>query len=364
MTDERAWQLAATVAAWTATGYCVPVATPLSDDRWRTFLGMIGTERLAGPLARAVQDGRVAATEEQADACHDLHRRSMATALLLDRTLLEVVERLAADGVEVLVLKGSAAAHLDYESPSLRSYGDVDLLVEGDRMDAARVVLEGAGGQRLYVQRQSDFDRRFTKSVTVRMPNDVEVDLHRTLAPGPFGLTIDLEELVATPEPFVVGGVSLVALARSRRFVHSCYHATLGRARTRLVPLCDVVATAPRDEWELHAVDALVRHWACQLVVQRALDTTTRTLGWEPVSPLRQWRAELRSDRQKERWLTAYSGADRSDRRLAVYSLEALPHWPERISYGSALARSSATARHLIGRATRARLRSRPTAKD
>jgi hypothetical protein len=219
-------------------------------------------------------------------------------------------------------------------------------------MDAARLVLERTGGQRLYPQRQDDFDRRFTKSVTVRMPMGSEVDLHRTLAPGPFGLTIDLAELAASPERFSLAGVPLLALGRSRRFVHACYHATLGRPRIRLVPLGDVAATAPRDERELHEVDALVRHWACQPVVGRALDTTRETLGWTPIGPMQAWRAELRSDRRQERWLAAYQGAQRSDRRVALYSFEALSGVRERLSYGTALARSS-----LISRSVAARLR-------
>jgi hypothetical protein len=230
-------------------------------------------------------------------------------------------------------------------------------------MDGARTLLEQRGGARLYPQRQDDFDRRFTKSVTVRMPDRVEIDLHRTLAAGPFGLTIDLEELGRAPEAFVIGGVELPALGRTRRFLHASYHATLGRGRSGLVPLCDVVATAPADERELHTVDALVRHWGAQVVVAHALDDAAATLGWESPVWLVRWRSEFFSDRRRERWLTAYRGPTRHARRLAFYSLEALPSVRERVAYGGALARSSVAARHAAQRVRRSAGLSSPAAE-
>ena len=59
--------------------------------------------------------------------------------LFLTRFLVESLEEA---GVPVLVLKGSGVAGL-YPVPELRKSGDVDLLIPGDLLDAAREILEG-----------------------------------------------------------------------------------------------------------------------------------------------------------------------------------------------------------------------------
>ena len=51
------------------------------------------------------------------------------------------------------------------------------------------------GGQRDQPPARPGFDRRFGKSFTYLMPGGVEVDVHRTFVMGPFGLTIELDDL-------------------------------------------------------------------------------------------------------------------------------------------------------------------------
>jgi putative nucleotidyltransferase-like protein len=53
----------------------------------------------------------------------------------------EVLERLPADGISALLLKGSAIAYDLYDSPAIRERGDTDLLVAKGSREAARKVL-------------------------------------------------------------------------------------------------------------------------------------------------------------------------------------------------------------------------------
>ena len=68
----------------------------------------------------------------------ELHRRE---------NLREVLAALAARGVEVLILKGSALAYEIYDSPELRPRGDTDLLIRRESLEATREALQSLGFQ-------------------------------------------------------------------------------------------------------------------------------------------------------------------------------------------------------------------------
>ena len=62
----------------------------------------------------------------------------MRACLRLERVALDVTADLAAAGIETRLLKGAATARLDYDDPSWRSFGDVDLLVRVRRLRRGR----------------------------------------------------------------------------------------------------------------------------------------------------------------------------------------------------------------------------------
>lgn len=98
-------------------------------------------------LSWAIAAGDWPATEDQAAQVVEAHQSWMATTVLLERLLLRTARSFDDHGIPFQVLKGSAVAHLDYEDPSLRCFGDVDLLIPGSHIEAARDLLlaEGAG---------------------------------------------------------------------------------------------------------------------------------------------------------------------------------------------------------------------------
>jgi hypothetical protein len=165
------------------------------------------------------------------------------------------------------------------------------------------------------------------------MPSGLEVDLHRTLALGPFGLAIDPRQLAAAGEMFALGGRALRALDRPRRFLHACYHAVLGRARPRVAPLLDVAWTAPHDEREHAAVALLATSWRSGTVVERALGLAGTELGWVPPMSARWDPTELGISAQQQRWLAGYLGDDRTSARLTLSAVEAIDGWAARADY-------------------------------
>ncbi len=146
--------------------------------------------------------------------------RLLATELTLEATLLRVAETFEHAVIPFRVLKGPAVAHLDYPDPALRDFGDIDLLIQPDDLDRTIAVLTEQGFARRFPEPRAGFDRRFTKSVSVVNPGGKELDLHRTLAPGVFGLRVKVAMLWdATPVQFVLGGRTLVR-ARPGGTVH------------------------------------------------------------------------------------------------------------------------------------------------
>ena len=280
----------------------------------------------------------VAATEAQQAQAQARHAAAMATALLLDRELLAVMDLLQPDGVDVVVLKGTALAHLDYPHPSHRAYGDVDLLITASQIEHAEARLVAVGGRRVHDEPRPGFDRRFGKGSSYRMPSGFEVDLHRTLALGPFGLAIEPRVLLAEQQAFSLAGREVLALGRTRRFVHACYHAVLGRARAHYVPLVDLVLTAPRDADEMAAVIDLAVRWRGEVVIDAAIAAAIERLGWPAPDHVTRALDELRGSGREHRWLDGYVGAGRSSARLTFSAIEALESWRDRGAYIKAVA--------------------------
>jgi len=286
-------------------------AEPLDDPAWTALTDAATRERVTPLLASAVAAGAFPATDRQYGAIVRAHERSMRTCVALERTLGDAATTLEHAGVAYRVVKGPAVAHLDYPNPSLRAFGDIDLLVAAERYDDALTLLTDRGGRRRYPEVRPGFDRRFGKGACLVLADGTEIDVHRTFVAGPFGLTVDLDALFATDEQFTLGGRSLPALCREHRFVHACFHAALGDAAPRLSAQRDVAQLALDDRTDVAGALEAARAWRSDAVVARAVTTTWSRLGLQP-TPLVRWALAHQPDRFQARALRAYSGPGRS----------------------------------------------------
>jgi hypothetical protein len=286
-------------------------AAPMHDVDWRWFVGRIEQERLAGFLHAAIESGALPVTDEQRTQADDLHLAACATALRLDRQLLQVAAVLESAEVRFIVLKGTAAAHLTYPDPSLRMYGDIDLLVGSDRFDDALARLFDEGFERPAAAPTRWFDRRFGKGATLRGAGGLEVDLHRTLVFGSFGLLIDLEQLHDSTTAFEFGDVRFLALDAEARLLHACYHAALGDPIPRFGSVRDVAQLALVGPVDERRVLELVEAWQAEAVVQRALRLCRDHLGVTVSGTIAAALADYQPSRRERRAIASYVGPNR-----------------------------------------------------
>lgn len=281
-------------------------AQPLPQEVWDPMVANVRRERLTGLLARAVSDGALSTTPHQSKQAASLRHATMCVLLTLEGSLLEVVELLLHSGIDYRVLKGSSVAHLDYPEPAWRPYVDVDLLVRPEHFDRTVAVLAAAGHVRRYPQLNEGFDRRFGKGATFLAPSGLEVDLHRTLDRGPFGLTVDLDDLWVHSAPFDLGGREVTALGPEHRFLSVCFHAALGNVPARLAPLRDVAQMLLTGDLDIDRVRSSAARWRAEIVVARAV-----MLAWDAF--------DLTRDVELSLWARSYRRTPRDRRALRLY---------------------------------------------
>lgn len=311
--------------------------SPVEPQAWARLMAVAQYERITGLLVNAILAGALRVTSAQAEEAKVAHRASMATALALEATLVETAALLGEGGIDIRVLKGSAVAHLDYPDPALRSFGDVDLLVGSSQFDDAVAALVAAGHQRRFPEPRPGFDRRFGKGSCLVNRRGYEIDLHRTLAMGPYGLGVDLDDLWRRSSTFELAGLRLAALGPEERFLHACFHAILGDNPLRLASLRDVAQMHLARPLDVDLALRLSSSWGADAVVARAVRTAGDALGVEADGPLSRWAAEFSPGRRDRRFLSVYTDVTANYAAKSFAAVQAIPRLRDKAAFVFAL---------------------------
>jgi hypothetical protein len=163
--------------------------------------------------------------------------------------LREVIAALAANGLDALILKGSALAYDLYPEPELRPRGDTDLLIRREALDATRAVLHGLGFQETagsgdeHGVRQAMFTRR-----------SHTYDVHWAIANTPVlagALTFD--ELLTRSVPLPRIGPEARGLCHVDALLLACIHRVAHHHDSdRLIWLCDIALLRDRMSEDEH----------------------------------------------------------------------------------------------------------------
>jgi len=157
----------------------------------------------------------------------------------IGQQLAEIVAACAAQGVDVLVLKGALLAPVIYEEPALRPMNDIDLLFRPEALPKAAAVLESLG----YVGKYKNPDQGpgVTKHISTyrrsgneaATPNpylsaggDRMVEPHTSLEESWFGLKVDITPGVwERAVPVELHGQSAYRLSVADMLLHLAVHA-------------------------------------------------------------------------------------------------------------------------------------------
>jgi hypothetical protein len=302
---------------------------------WDRLLGRLEIERLSGLAVARWEAGWLELTKEQAEELLVAQREAMLLCLQIERSLLQLAERFDLAEIEFVVLKGPALAHTVYQDPSWRPFGDLDVLVRTRDWRRALDVLAGMGFRRRLPEPRSGFDERFGKAATHDRSDGVVVDLHRTLAAGPFGLWIEPEELFRNQMGFRLGGREFQRLGDTPLLAHACIHASLGLGNPLAMTLRDIAQIAASQSIDRHALDEWSNRWHLGVVFQSAFESTNLRLGgFNDVTQEFANRPVAVGDRKM---LAVYKSPRRERSGPALAALRAIPGIGQKIAYIRAL---------------------------
>lgn len=326
------------------TGRPAPPRTVPSEHDFDAVLALARRERLTGLLAATVAAGELVLTDAQRARLAEAHRDAMLACLALERLALVVHDALAARGVGHAFLKGVAWAQVHYPDPSWRAYGDVDVLVHPDGWDDAVAWCRSVGAVRHYPEPRPGFDRRFGRSVAWTMPDRLELDVHRSLAPGPLGVTVTADDLLPAAATFRLAGRDLPRLEAASELVHAALHAVAGDRVPRPAVLRDVAQLATITRPGVAEVEARARAGRVGAAVAHGIRLAADRLGLAP-HPLLHWANTYRPGPDERRRLRATLAADGSYARQAWATLRFVEGLRAKADYLRALAAPAAAYR-------------------
>jgi Uncharacterised nucleotidyltransferase len=317
-----------------------PLDAPVELDRHDAvaLTRAVTNQRLTGQLAAAVDRGLVVMHPHDAAVARQMHRRAVLRTLRLEALLIRVAHALRDAAIAYRVLKGPAVvARLPQPLAALRTFVDIDLLVPQREIDAAVGLMSRLGLRREVPQLRPGFDQRFAKTVTFADPDGLQLDLHRTLAVGPFGLLIHLDDLFADAAIVDIAGHRLRTLTPELQLLNIGYHAALGDVPPRPVVLRDVALSLLYDDVEVGRVLAFAHRWKGEAVLARAVRLASSSLGLPRIHELQSWAWTFRPDRMSRRLLASYTATGLGNARKYLASLSVIPSMTDRTAYLRAL---------------------------
>jgi hypothetical protein len=312
------------------------VLTLPEGQAWEALWVDARDERAVALLGAGMYHGLVIGDAEQRAVVSRAHEDLMRACVSLERVALGVLDELDAVGVGSRLLKGPAVAHLDFPGPEWRGFGDVDLLVRADDYDTAVDTLLRNGRHRRSDEVRPGFDRRFGKGVCLIRPDGIQIDLHRTLAAGPFGLTVEPDLLFQGSDTFALADRPVTALDREGRFLHACFHAALGDHPPRLTSLRDVARLAGSSRTDVTHARALARRWRAEVVLASAVATAWTTFRLPHTAEV-EWAFTYVPSRYERTALAAYVGPGRTYARQMAAALPAIHGLRSKLTYASSL---------------------------
>ncbi len=143
-------------------------------------------------------------------------QRNISHSLRLTGELFNIINHLRETNLRVIPFKGPVLSFMAYGDIVLRQSGDIDLLVQRERLSNIEAVLEEHGYQRQHpytVAQEKRFLQVDCQHVFYNAAKDMTIDLHWEFAPSYWGIRLNTDELWARAQPTLIEDTWLECLA-------------------------------------------------------------------------------------------------------------------------------------------------------
>jgi hypothetical protein len=208
----------------------------------------------------------------------DRERSARAIALMRGLVTLELVKSLDDNGIPVIVVKGASLAVMAYGDASMRTYSDIDLLVDRSDLVRARDFLTSNGYSPYY--ELADEQRLIRAQHALELSDSRnKVELHWALLSRHLRLDIESEELMGEAVRVDIAGSRIAALAPHHLMLFLCAHGAKHQWMN-LRWICDVAQLSDRlSDDEMSATLELAEKTHARRILAFGLRTARDVLG-------------------------------------------------------------------------------------
>lgn len=251
---------------------------------WELFFARAGGWQVEPVVMSSLRSMTRALPPEIAARAALRERESRAVALSGTLIVLELLQRFKDTGIPVIVLKGPAVGVAAYGDPSMRPFGDVDLLVARNDLAPARNLLISLGYERDY-QDAAEAGLIADQHALEFSSSREKVDLHWALLSRYLRFDIDASELWDSSVILPCAGREIRSLAPGLHLLFVCAHAAKhGWASIRWI--CDVAYLVQRLEpGEIARAHELASRTHSRLILATGLRLARELLGAEGAPP-------------------------------------------------------------------------------
>lgn len=202
-------------------------AQAFDGQAWRSLLDVTREENVLPLAAHRLAGSSVRFTPEQSAELAPIQRKAHFSSFIWVETLRNVLAAFHAAGLAVIPLKGPVLAERLYGDPALRSYADLDLLVQIPDLAAAEQALTAIG----FVPTASadDYHQPWAR-------NSIHLELHHHVD-HPLAFDFDLKQAWDRAEPSQYAEIPIQLFAPQDELAYLCLHAV----RHRFDRLCLLV---------------------------------------------------------------------------------------------------------------------------
>jgi hypothetical protein len=204
--------------------------------------------------------------------------RNQLRNLRLFGHVASLLDRLGAEAIDVIVLKGAHLAQAVYADPAMRAMADADLLIRERDLERAAQTMRAMGW------RQGTSERASKHQLPTFERQGVQVELHWTIEDDGSSFAIDVDGLWERAAPTRVGRAQALALSPADLLLHLCMHTAYDHGWKQfdggLRQLTDIVAVLRHYGTTLdwHKVVACAEAWHAERCLSLCLATVRELL--------------------------------------------------------------------------------------